>query len=254
MNHPFPPSIPLPVYPAACLRSSLFLFRETPPWTNYTYRQSSLVPRGWSTLFSVRLSPPTPTLSFSIALSLDPSFLVPLARPPSLYLSSSPLLPITTVRNDHVIIATPVEHVPVRIPSVVEEIHRFLAPLRPEWPRIILNPDQWSTRDGVRGELKVSWWVCYAVIRTLLMGFRFLFFFFPFFPPLVPFFHFCPLVVRFPATPAGDLLPRPAGTRVASLVIYFRSHDSPLSKWVVIYYPIEPLKWLCRAQVKAQWD
>lgn len=49
----------------------------------------------------------------------------------------------------------------------------------------------------VRGELKVSWWVCYVVIRTLLMGFssRFFFFFLFVLPPL--FLSFCPLVVRF---------------------------------------------------------
>lgn len=37
----------------------------------------------------------------------------------------------------------------------------------------------------VRGELKVSWWVCYVVIRTLLMGFSSRFFSFSFF------FFFC---------------------------------------------------------------
>lgn len=35
---------------------------------------------------------------------------------------------------------------------------------------------------GYAGELKVSWWVCYLVIRTLLIGFSFVSFFFPF-PP-----------------------------------------------------------------------
>lgn len=42
---------------------------------------------------------------------------------------------------------------------------------------------------GYAGELKVSWWVCYLVIRTLLIGFSFVSFFFP--SPSPSSFSFC---------------------------------------------------------------
>lgn len=133
MNHPFPPFTPLfpPSRSLLCLCRSHFLLRETPPWTNYTYRQSSLVPRVRSILplsFSrlsifLQLSPsllsPFSFLSFSHVLPLLPLSLCP----------PHPNCPITTIRNDHVIIATPVEHVPVRIPrssrKFIVSSHRF---------------------------------------------------------------------------------------------------------------------------------